>query len=1197
MVASPSPRAPRSTTTMIPLKGLESSPAPPAKRRGRPRKSDVDPSKRTGTPTTSRAGRRKTAGDASDGTSVVPARSAKTPRKPRARPRKSSIAPAEPTEADAVQTEQTSPEKSVSQGRNRSASTASTAAKRGKGRRKAMSPVRIAIDSSEIDGPGMSEADPPATLRSGPLSELSHNPSLRTSSSITSSGTKPSEAPALENESQPRLPADALSDQMLSPPPLRSTTALDDQAETATQQFASSEVDLIGLKPTRSDLPVSTMATTESNGNAVAGLGLSEVEQLQALEHDEGPCYDLASDSVLESEGFSMVSIDSIPSAREHLSSPSLPHRCNDGQPVLSAATTSKRDTTGPSLAHGDFSIEVPDPLCTQNPVVRSVADGGFSKHEQDQHGYSPADLGAHSSPAKSPALDTRHVTLITPDETPSPRRGAVHPDNLARHAMDDTRLTAGDNTNLFTDGDISFSGVMHSSPPIHNIEQSNDMDASQWQRTPSMIHSSPSLPPPIAPCQPRPEKSSVMAPERKVAGPADTTPKSIRVMRAGQLLQGAIGMAKQLGSPFRSPARKEEIPPSSDDVHHDGLFGGFGQETRRELQEGLKLGQQLALQQAAASTGKQQASSPSKANDDVFSDRQVRRKQTLAQFTSTVKPGYALNVPDSRQIRYPELSAVPSPSADSSMDDDAMSWRVDTPVKKFSPPIQAVRISGKGSSERRRMERRQGEGPATQPTGNQENRRENVDERGDVWQSEAASPSPVGSGRELHHRPDVMAPAGAVSKPPRSKIPSPWRRDGQIIYSDEIQDDDDDDDGTSRREEVAADSRIGYGEDRWELSEDNDDLFSSDDRDSYSDDGLEDIQDGPQAEQSRLDLTELFGLNCPSRQMSSPRLVESTSQVLSVPSSETQAGPSPAHTLKSFTTKVPLNDISQNSPRESSPATGQLLDGPPTPASEEPVATTRAPPPRFPLRAPHRDPLPILSPSAPTAPSLGEFSSIDGHTDHTLPSRDSSATEAGDTTVASDDPSRSLDEQHPLRALPNGDFSNAHYSYLSLLYLSTTPSSRCRLRRRDATFPRILTVYDDVCMARSSRADPSLPPLPPLQLRQPGDIPRDAAVWSMKDIYIQGEQTRLRMGVAEIDTMYWFMRAVRQGNEGKDVFPMREVAIRIYTLQDAKEFRARGEREREEREKVNGKEWKGNNTEEKKNEGWGSWLMGKVWA
>ena len=345
--------------------------------------------------------------------------------------------------------------------------------------------------------------------------------------------------------------------------------------------------------------------------------------------------------------------------------------------------------------------------------------------------------------------------------------------------------------------------------------------------------------PPPLIPpvLQNAPQQSP-----RPLKQATDGTPKLARVVRAGTALQGALGPKEQreLGSPFRSsekgsaisevrnvtsqrrgssPVLKARSP--ADDLND--LFSGFGADTRRELKAGLRLGEELAKRQRRMSQKPELSSK--QADDFSFTGRMteqisaIRPEGTRDDSTKALGPKQA--------VQYPLLPNNQLPSPDWSVEDseeDRMSWKADTLLKPEYPTIveehdASVEVSLMKEPSLLRSSHDKAAGSETSGIDHTmlareaewQREREAVSQRiesanksqivvidsdddadaaehdededgSDVWQAEASQ-----SREPTLEAPEVL-PQPELVKPRRSKLPSPWRRNSEVMYSDEVE-------------------------------------------------------------------------------------------------------------------------------------------------------------------------------------------------------------------------------------------------------------------------------------------------------------------------------------------------------------------------------------------------------------------------
>ncbi|MCJ1384499.1 hypothetical protein MMC17_007616 [Xylographa soralifera] len=475
-----------------------------------------------------------------------------------------------------------------------------------------------------------------------------------------------------------------------------------------------------------SDQPVSLSSKDEANK--------SETHHDPTNEHQEF-------DSIMESEGFSMVSVSSLPSAQQHLVN--LPEQCEP--------------STGIS----------PDAM-----------------------------YRSRTSNTQTAVLDPPRAVIVEASGLPA--------SSLASFS----RLK--DNLNAAIQS--------RPQPSPSDVDNSSRLYQIIHQRTPSQSFSSPALPAPLLPVPP------TYSPPAE-AKPAGDTPKLARVVRAGIALQGVLNPVSQDTDKELPKSRQKQSSSgkTSPKDRLDDLFSGFGAGTRRELRAGLRLGEELAKrQQVVCQAAAMLRISP----DDVFEETAEpgRPRSSSPQETST----YTLTVPGVvRPLQYPPLPnpQLPSPEGSETVDnddgDDGMSWKADTPDKQelaqmivvpatFSSPLpedpdlRKIAREAKWQREREAISRQIQEANSSQviiidsssikddndttvddgEDGSENLAPKNGEETIDVWQCEAQQSSQVQNAVNVGSS-EVLVTEELV-RPRRSKLPSPWRRNNQVVYSDD---------------------------------------------------------------------------------------------------------------------------------------------------------------------------------------------------------------------------------------------------------------------------------------------------------------------------------------------------------------------------------------------------------------------------
>lgn len=329
----------------------------------------------------------------------------------------------------------------------------------------------------------------------------------------------------------------------------------------------------------------------------------------------------------------------------------------------------------------------------------------------------------------------------------------------------------------------------------VKNIEQLDN------HQTPSHISLEPSNLPLLRPVR------SHNAP-RVLDETADSTPKIIRVVRAGTALQGVMGPQELTEVPWKQTNQELDSSKSLGtglETDSKSLFDGFGAGTQRELRAGLRLGEELAKSLA----GRTSQMSPRNIVLEQSASNQTTDLDSLGLSRPKEDSGDGLTFPNAGQnVSYPVISnhQLPSPdrseidAAEDQMSLDAdMSAQVEESAGEEDDTQSDEGIDGVSHiSHNRTMEReaewqREREDVVKQIEMASSSRVIVIDgdtdlhdeelfqaggmeeiEDSDIWQAEARS-----SDADLEysdHRPHNII-QNQVSKPRRSQIPSLWRR------------------------------------------------------------------------------------------------------------------------------------------------------------------------------------------------------------------------------------------------------------------------------------------------------------------------------------------------------------------------------------------------------------------------------------
>lgn len=561
---------------------------------------------------------------------------------------------------------------------------------RGKGRRKAMSPFKVTTDSnasmndyevSAVNGDAQTEDTQARKLSEEPLSSPSHGRWGRTS--MVQQGN-------LEVE-------------------VGSATAASVVNVSSAELSPNPKPPDMGRQSSMKDINEAAEAIVENRGSDF---------QDPTDEHHEF-------DSILESEGFTMVSLSSLPSAQMQMST--LPELRNSREATL--------------------------PIGTQ--------------HDSKEQSFAP--------------LNTAEQGLERP---------GFQGDSLMPHAG--SKVCLHSSTLDFTQ-----------TPPSGSEFDSSQLYKVIPQQTSSQAYSSPMLPPPVQPA------ASSISPQA-LDKPTEGTPKMDRVVRVGTALQGVVSPADRNRadppSNTQQPDRSSSARPGN--ANQNDIFSGFGAGSRRELRAGLRLGQELARRQRL--TGQATATVNNTPNEvfQAAEDPKSAFPQRQAE-SSLALPGAQ------SQVEYPTLpkQQLPSPDRTDEDDEDRMSWKADTPAKNKAESVGSCAIESspidtrmlarmaEWQKEREAVSREIEEANSSQVivigssvvddaddlSGDEEDKvHMDGEETIDIWQSEAQQSSRLEPSTSADTSESLFPEQ--VIKPRRSKLPSSWRKNSQVVYSDEVE-------------------------------------------------------------------------------------------------------------------------------------------------------------------------------------------------------------------------------------------------------------------------------------------------------------------------------------------------------------------------------------------------------------------------
>ncbi|KAI9737327.1 MAG: hypothetical protein M1834_009480 [Cirrosporium novae-zelandiae] len=389
---SPSNRiAAHTTTTTVPLKGLDSSPSQGPKRRGRPRKSIGTPVKRDLTPVVRKRARKNTLETGEN--SQVTVDEATPQKRGRGRPRKS-LPSADAESNDTI---------SGTPGTAAKASAQSTKnpTKKGKARKKS----RLAIEVPENEDIFYSEA--------------------QQSTSVPSPGNRS----VLSDVNNTSVNSRQLQQ--------KSTSPLDEFGGSSQKE---SSLDFTPAKKTPGKTPAGNLNNVQNSDlerpstrrSSTKKARNSLLERVTDLSHFDPTNDHHEFDSILEGEGFSMVSLDTVPSVKQHLSNledQGTEHQAEPSQSDHDAEPTESIKKRG--------RPKKLSPKGTTDPTKLQPSGNYLSSSPE------PSSINSTNLPFSPPIIQPRN-NLPRINHTPSVNSSAVRPPSFQKkQALPDPKTTA----------------------------------------------------------------------------------------------------------------------------------------------------------------------------------------------------------------------------------------------------------------------------------------------------------------------------------------------------------------------------------------------------------------------------------------------------------------------------------------------------------------------------------------------------------------------------------------------------------------------------------------------------------------------------------------------------------------------------------------------------------------------------------
>ncbi|KAH7135897.1 hypothetical protein B0J11DRAFT_454636 [Dendryphion nanum] len=428
--------------------------------------------------------------------------------------------------------------------------------------------------------------------------------------------------------------------------------------------------------------------------------------------------------------------------------------------------------------AHHTHSSEYPFKQATIMDVGIEDED---HVHDVDQFAF---DEGTTRMPDDTTLLESEHFSIISVDSLPS-GRSLICPTSVHVGGKSNARALYPALSENPSDGANSqLDHVDAGSRPSLSVNEPSSRGIDTRHRTPMMDDRSPSNPPAIVPGMHSPSEVE--------------TPKIGRVVKAGAALQDVLDPDR-----ITPNVRTSSLGTRDSEDRMEDLFRGFSEKTRRQLQDGFRLGEQLAMEDdhdlgthrsSPALSSPIKPSTHKEPTDKPFSGKEKRKNPRLPtpEDQDKTQEDYNLTIPSAvgtTQVYYPSLNLEDQNShlATPDMSGDEMSWRVDTPPVKTNTndtSCMMTAVNERGEELR---------GTEIHVVADDE---AGGEQGSDIWEEEAH--------RDLHRQKlkdlsgttkntpqlqDLFTGDG-LNKPARRKLPKTWRRksSNDFSYSDELE-------------------------------------------------------------------------------------------------------------------------------------------------------------------------------------------------------------------------------------------------------------------------------------------------------------------------------------------------------------------------------------------------------------------------
>ncbi|KAJ4989490.1 hypothetical protein SVAN01_05025 [Stagonosporopsis vannaccii] len=429
----------------------------------------------------------------------------------------------------------------------------------------------------------------------------------------------------------------------------------------------------------------------------------------------------------------------------------------DQGSDVLTPAT-GEEDETGREQRHAgaDSESDVND----AEPFAHDEVDHDDDDDDVDADNFA-FDEGTTRMPDDSTIIDSEGFSIISVDSLPTrsspPKADDDHNaqvPSIASIMNRDYKNPAAVKQLGLEQGATSKSSPgpsrqVPASRPIH----SSPVIAQPRHITPAVDKEAPSAPPSLEPARTAPTKIE--------------TPKMGRALTAGVALQGLM-------DPARFTPNSSQEPAADRRGSLDDLFRGFSEKSRKQLQDGLRLGEQLAqdLATQGPSPGSSDARTDAPRERPIRTQRKWRTRLLTPEDEQHEEP--AATIDEEAEVQYPALAVEeqvnPLPSPIRSEDEDEMSFQVDSIVASVMEE-EAVELQNTTSNQN----------PAHEAAGMDAG--EAGDDYSDIWQEEGSRASdptdPPSIGGSSSQEGDLFIES-ASSRPGRSRIQRRTARQSQ---------------------------------------------------------------------------------------------------------------------------------------------------------------------------------------------------------------------------------------------------------------------------------------------------------------------------------------------------------------------------------------------------------------------------------